>query len=142
MDATVRTGSADAVVERSVLPLGVVDVALLVALIVVGQLSHGIDPISDPVASLETVAPFVLGWIVASLLAGVYTSKTSSSIGRTVRTISVTWLAAANVGFVLRTSPTVTGGTEWPFALVMTGFGLIVLVGWRVGYAAYVARDS
>ena len=121
--------------------VGIVDVMVVVSLVVVGQLHHGVNPLADPVTSAGTVIPFVVGWLVVAPLAGVYTSQNRASPHRALRLTAVAWIAAANVGLILRQSPLFDGGIVWPFALVMTGTGLVVLVGWRVGYAVYFAED-
>ncbi|MXV60725.1 DUF3054 family protein [Natronorubrum sp. JWXQ-INN-674] len=139
MDSAVQTGGRSQAVDRETLALGVGDVVLLAGLILVGQLSHNVNPIEQPLASLETVAPFVIGWLVIAAIAGTYTRDVASSVTRAARQITVTWIAAANVGLILRTA--LFGETAAPpFPLVITGFGLLLLVGWRVGYAAYASR--
>ncbi len=141
MDTAVRTDGRSRLVDRETLILGVGDVGLLAGLVLVGQRSHGVNPLEQPIASLEAIAPFVIGWLVVAVLAGVYTHTVVSSVTRVVRLTTVTWIAAANVGLLLRQS--VFGDTAvWPFPLVMTGFGLLLIVGWRVGYTAVLYRTS
>ncbi|AEH37131.1 hypothetical protein Halxa_2513 [Halopiger xanaduensis SH-6] len=138
MDTGVRAEGAGGTADRTTLLLAVGDVVFLAGLVLVGQLSHGVTPIEQPVAALETVAPFVLGWLLVAAIAGLYTNAgaVATSVPRTARTTAVTWIAAANVGFILRNG-LFGESTLWPFPLVMTGFGLLVLVGWRVGYAVF-----
>ncbi|MFC4541983.1 DUF3054 domain-containing protein [Halosolutus amylolyticus] len=135
MDTASRTTTRDGRVDRETLLLGAVDVCVVVAFVTVGLLSHGTNPIAEPIAALETIAPFVLGWLAIAPLAGVYGTR-STSIARVARVTAVAWIAAANVGLILRASPLFDGSAVWPFTLVMTGFGLLALVGWRVAYAA------
>lgn len=140
MDTAVRTADQSGAIDRETILLGVGDVALLAGLIVVGQLSHDVNPIEQPLATLEAIAPFVIGWLAVAALAGLYTRPVASSVSQAARLATVTWLATANVGLLLRQS--VFGDTAvWPFPLVITGFGLLLLVGWRIGYAAYVDRS-
>lgn len=139
MNATTRSTEWSGSADPRVLALAAIDVLVIAALILVGQRSHGIGLLSDPVASVETMIPFVAGWIVISLLAGVYARDVATSVPRTARLTAVTWIAAANIGLLLRASDLFSGGAEWPFGLVMTGTGLIALLGWRVLYAAVVA---
>ena len=133
-----RTGAGD----RPPILLGAVDVALIAGLLLFGQRQHGIDPIAEPLASLDTIVPFLLGWGVAALLAGVYAHDVTVTPARAARATAVAWMAAANVGLILRSSPVFDGGAPWPFNLVVTGTGLLVLLSWRVGYAAYARSDS
>ncbi|RQG90578.1 DUF3054 domain-containing protein [Natrarchaeobius chitinivorans] len=141
MDAVTGPGVGDRSIDRRTVVIGVLDVVLLSALVAGGALSHGHDPITAPIETLETVLPFVLGWLVVAAIAGVYTSDVSSSVGRTIRLLTVTWLGAANVGLLLRQSALFDGGAAWPFPLVMTGLGLLVIVGWRVVVTALTASE-
>ncbi|ELY46143.1 DUF3054 domain-containing protein [Natronorubrum tibetense] len=139
MDTAVGTASRSASIDRETLLLAAGDIGLLVGLVLVGQLSHNVNPIEQPVASLEAIAPFVIGWLAVAALAGLYTRSVVSSVTQTVRLTTVTWIAAANVGLLLR--QTVFGDTAaWPFPLVITGFGLLLLVGWRIVVALIVDR--
>lgn len=141
MDTGVRAEGARETADRTTLLLAVGDVVFVAGLVLVGQLSHGVTPIEQPVAALETVAPFVVGWLVVAAIAGFYTTDAGRSVSGTVRWTAVAWIAAANVAFILRRG--IFGETvRWPFPLVMTGFGLLVLVGWRVGYAIYAGSSG
>lgn len=139
MDTAVRTDGQSSSLDRETIALGVVDVGLVAALIAVGQVSHGTNPLAEPLGALEAIVPFAVGWLVVAGLAGLYRAGVADSVASTVRLTTVTWLAAANVGLILRVEA--VGDTAVsPFPLVITGFGLLVLVGWRLGYAAYVTR--
>ena len=139
MDTAVRTDDREGALDRETLVLGVGDVAVVAGLLVIGQLSHDANPIAQPLETLETIAPFVIGWLVVAALAGLYTRAGATSPSRTARLTTVVWLGAANVGLLLRRGP--FGDTAaWPFPLVITGFGLLLLLGWRVGYAALANR--
>ncbi|ARS90837.1 DUF3054 domain-containing protein [Natrarchaeobaculum aegyptiacum] len=140
MNATTRSAEWSGSTDPRVLTLAAVDVLVIAVLILLGQRSHGISLLSDPVASVETMIPFVAGWVVASLLAGVYAREVATSVPRAVRLSAVSWIAAANIGLLLRASDLFAGGAEWPFGLVMTGTGLVAILGWRVLYAAVVAK--
>ncbi len=122
--------------ERRLL-VGTVDVCLLVALVLVGQLDHGINPLADPLAAVETMIPFVVGWLIVGTLAGAYRPTAFETLTRGAVVTAVGWLGGANIGFILRSSPLFEGGALWPFNLVMTALGLLVLVGWRVGYVYF-----
>jgi hypothetical protein len=135
MDTAVRTGSRGGSVDRERITAGVVDVVLIAAVVLVGRIEHGGNPVAEPLASLETLAPFVIGWLAVALLAGVYTRD--RPLGRGLRLTTVTWIAAANVGLMIRGAPVFAGGTTWPFPVVITATGLVVLLGWRLGYALY-----
>ncbi|WP_255191532.1 DUF3054 domain-containing protein [Natronobeatus ordinarius] len=136
MAETVRIPGFGDGADRETVFVGVVDVALLAGLVLLGQLSHGQNPLAEPLGALEAIAPFVLAWIVVAPFAGVYARAVLSSPTAAVRVTVIGWLAAANVGFILRASPWFEGGIAWAFPLVMTGMGLLLLVGWRLAYVA------
>jgi len=108
MDTAVQTGSRDGSIDRERVGIGVVDLGIVVGLVLLGNVEHGGNPIVEPLASLETVAPFVIGWIAVAALAGVYTR--ANLIGTDgLRLTATAWIAAANVGLMLRGSPLFEG---------------------------------
>ncbi|ELZ01106.1 hypothetical protein C482_07896 [Natrialba chahannaoensis JCM 10990] len=138
MDTAVQADERTSIFDRETLLIGTVDVALLTALILYGQYSHGL--VDGVPTLLEALAPFLLGWGAMAALSGLYIRDATASVAGTARLTALTWIAAANIGLSLRVSPFLDGGAAWPFGLVITGFGLVALVGWRVGYAVLVRR--
>jgi hypothetical protein len=122
---------------QAVVALG--DIAVLVLVLLYGELSHGINPVENPVWTAETILPFLVGWAVVAALLGSYDGRTRRLVP-SLRTTAVTWLGAANVGLVARGSPFLHGGTTWPFPLVITGFVLLALLAWR-SVSVLVVRD-
>ncbi|MCU4741496.1 DUF3054 domain-containing protein [Halobacteria archaeon AArc-m2/3/4] len=122
--------------DRRVPVVGLVDVGLLVTLVLIGVREHGTNPFAEPVTALTTAVPFVVAWVPIAALAGVYRTETLTTPTRAARVTAIGWLAAANVGLILRSSGLFDGGSTWPFNLVLTGLGLLVLVGWRVAVAS------
>ncbi|ELY63973.1 DUF3054 domain-containing protein [Natrinema versiforme] len=136
MDTAVQTGARDRPTGRERVGTAAVDTLLVAGFVLFGRIEHGGNPLAEPLASLETIAPFVIGWLAVALLAGIYTRD--RPVGRDgLRLTAVAWIAAANVGLMLRASPLFEGSATWPFPLVITGFGLLVLLGWRLGYSVY-----
>ncbi|AGB32045.1 hypothetical protein C488_05813 [Natrinema pellirubrum DSM 15624] len=138
MDTAVRTETHDGAADRDRLVAGIVDVLCIVGIVLLGRISHSGNPIAEPIASLETVTPFVVGWLAVAALAGVYATDRAGA-SREFRLPAVTWIAAANVGLMLRGSPLFDGGTTWPFPVVITATGLAVLLGWRLVYTLYLS---
>lgn len=128
------TGEATAVPsfspDRWTALVAVGDAVVLMAVLLYGELSHGVNPIESPVWTAETVLPFLVGWFAVAALLGVYDDRTAR-LGPSVRTAAGTWLGAANLGLIARGSDLVHGGTTWPFPLVITGFVLLGLLAWR-----------
>lgn len=116
--------------------IGLVDVGLLVTLVLVGVQRHGTNPFTEPIAALTTTVPFVVAWVPIGVIAGAYAAETLTEPTRATRVTAIGWLAAANVGLILRSSGLFDGGSPWPFNLVLTGTGLLVLVSWRVVVAS------
>ncbi|MHC3438735.1 DUF3054 domain-containing protein [Natrialbaceae archaeon A-gly3] len=132
----VETARGFGIDTREATLLFLVDVSLLAGLVLVGQHSHGIDPLADPLGALETMAPFVIGWIVIAPIARVYARGVLESPREVLRVTTVGWIAAANVGLILRSSPAFDGTGVWAFNIVMTGLGLVALLVWRLVYVA------
>ncbi|MCU4924964.1 DUF3054 domain-containing protein [Halobacteria archaeon AArc-dxtr1] len=127
---------------REAIVLGVVDVALLTGLVLYGHVHHGGDPLSDPAGAAETALPFLLGWLAIALLGGVYRRHVYADPISAARLTAVCWIAAANIGLLVRSSPEIQGGVAYPFGIVMTGIGLVALLAWRVGYAVFATRNE
>jgi len=102
------------------------DAAVVAAVVLAGQVSHGTNPLAAPLETVETVGPFLAGWLVAAGLLGVYRAE-----GHALRLVTGAWIAGANLGLLVRGSPLVAGGTTWPFPLVITGTTLGAVLLWR-----------
>lgn len=118
------------------------DLCLIIVVIVAGQLSHGVSPISAPLDSIETLLPFLFGWVLLVALLDLYRGPRVSDLATGVRTLIAAWLGAAGVGLVIRSSPYFDGGAAWPFGLVIIGTVLVVLVPWRVVAIRFVGDDT
>lgn len=117
--------------------LAALDVVVVIAVLIAGELQHGYDPLNDPLRVAGTLAPFLLGWLVFAGVAGLY-ARTDRPLVADLRLVVVTWFAGANVGLVLRSSPWLHGGVQYPFGLVVTGTVLVVLVAWRVAFGTLI----
>lgn len=118
--------------ERHSVVVAAVDFTLIVAVVIAGLVSHDSSPLSNPLAAIETVVPFAVGWGLVAGLLGLYRQAWLSDLAASLRTVVAAWLGAVGVGLVLRTSPTFDGGATWPFGLVIVGSVLVVLVPWRL----------
>ena len=108
--------------------LAVGDAAVVTGVVIAGLVSHGTNPLVAPLAAAETLAPFLVGYLVAAGLVGVYRTDAE---GDALRLVAGAWLAGANLGLLARGSPFLSGGTTWPFPLVITGTTLGGLLLWR-----------
>lgn len=112
-------------------PVAAGDLVVIVGALVAGELRHGIDPVSDPLRVLDTLVPFLVGWIALASVLGAYDPDALSGVAGSVRVGAGAWVGAANVGLILRQSPYFHGDVAYPFPLVVTGTVLALLVAWR-----------
>lgn len=112
------------------------DVAAILLFVVVGELRHGVDPVTMPGRFAGTAIPFLVGWLVVAPLAGAYAARLRSGLGRLVATTASAWVAAAAVAQVLRATEPFPGDADPVFFLVTVGFGGLLLVGWRLAWTA------
>ena len=116
----VRLAAVRASTDR--LPLAVaIDTAVVVAFVAIGRRDHGEDP---GIAGLAgTAAPFLVGLLVAWLVAGRRGEPTA------IRTGLIVWPITVVVGLLGRR--VVGEGTALAFVLVATCFLGATLLGWR-----------
>lgn len=123
-------------------PAVAVDTAAIAGLVLVGLISHGVNPLVRPLYALDTILPFVVGWLVCAGLLGLYRDRRRDPFRRHLRSVTVCWLAAANVALLIRGSSVTAGSITWPFPLVLTGFGLVVILASRTLFDRYDRLDE
>lgn len=125
-------------VERSPRRLGLAlgDVLTLTTFIVIGELRHNVSPLTEPLVVADTIAPFLLGWLVVAVAVGAYGPRATASVGQAATVAAATWVGAAVIGLALRATDLFHGDAPLSFALVVTGVGLLFFVGWRSVAAA------
>lgn len=111
--------------------LAVGDVLALAAFVAAGRQQHLGTPIGDPVGFLDTLAPFLIGWIVAAIIGGLYTSDALLTPRRAISWTLPAWVFAVVIGIGLRATPLFTGGAAPTFVIVTFLVGGTLLVGWR-----------
>ncbi|MFC4551479.1 MULTISPECIES: DUF3054 domain-containing protein [Halorussus] len=116
--------------------LAVGDLLVILAFLTVGELRHGVNPVTQPLVVADTVAPFLLGWVVASLAVGAYAPGAMRSSRVAAVRAAGAWVGAAAIGLALRATSLFHGESPWTFALVVTGIGVVSLVAWRVAVSA------
>ena len=121
--------------------LAVGDVAALAAFVAAGRQQHLGTPIGDPVGFLDALAPFLIGWTVAAVVGGLYTSDALLTPRRAVSWTLPAWILALVIGMALRASPLFTGSAALTFVIVTFFVGGTLLVGWRA-LAAVVVRKT
>lgn len=107
------------------------DVLAILAFVVVGELSHGIDPLAQSVYVAGTAAPFVVGWAFAGSALGAYAARARESLRAGLPRAFLAWLVADAVAQALRALPFFHGDAAFTFYLVAAVFGGALLLGWR-----------
>ncbi|WNC12331.1 DUF3054 domain-containing protein [Brevibacillus brevis] len=97
-----------------------------------GKLAHHL-PVTV-LGILDTLAPFLAGWVVACFLFRSYRQNAYESFGRLLLSTFLTWTVAAPIGLVLRTWWTGIPMT-WLFTWVAYLITLAFLLGWRILFA-------
>lgn len=125
--------------SRTALALAAADVALVVLVLVAGEVRHGVDPVAGFPTVADTLAPFLVGWLLASVAAGVHRAETRTDARVGAARTAAAWTGAALVGAGLRATPLFHGDAPPTFVAVTVLAGLVVLVPWRTA-VAYVRR--
>lgn len=120
----------------------VVDLAIITAQLSYGLVVHGTDPLAAPLYTAETVAPFLLGWLLVAPLLGVYTARIRGSLVETTLSVGIAWIVAALIGVGLRATPWFVGDAPLAFVLVTVGMGLATLLPWRLAVSALARTRS
>jgi hypothetical protein len=87
--------------------------------------------VANPVDLAVTIAPFLLGWLVAAPLFGAYAPGAAESAKAAVPLALRSWLVAAAIAMGIRATPLVEGGVQLSFVLVTLGVGALGLTVWR-----------
>lgn len=101
-----------------------------------GKLAHHLSVTF--VGLLETLAPFLIGWIIAMLLFRSYSVRAYDTAGRLLLSTLLTWTVAAPIGLILR-----SWWTGVPITLVFASVAYFItlafILGWRIPYAIVYA---
>lgn len=111
-------------------------IALFVALGVVQHYSVALLPTRLPGA----LTPFLIGWLPASLLAGVYAPVIRRNRRRVVVRTALAWVGAVVVGQSIRATEYFAGDAAPTFVAVSLAVGLALLVPWRAAVATFAGR--
>ncbi|WP_137283401.1 DUF3054 domain-containing protein [Halorussus salinisoli] len=107
------------------------DLLVLASFLTAGSLSHGYDPITMPGRVAGTIAPFLVGWVVAALVVGAYAPGATRTVQTAVTRVTGTWVLASAIGLALRSTAFFHGDAPLSFALVVTGIGTVSFSAWR-----------
>lgn len=118
--------------RRALTRYGPVDLLGMLAMLWIGELRHGNDPLTSPFLYIDTLIPFLVGWLVAAYALSAYGEQTLGSYRNAVGYALVAWFVGNTIGQGLRASTFFHGGTELSFFLVMFIFVGISLTAGRV----------
>lgn len=116
--------------------LAVGDVLVVIGFLVVGELSHNVNPLETPLVVADTIAPFLFGWVVAAFALGAYKPGATRTVKTAILRGALGWVGAAAIGLTLRATPYFHGDSPLAFAMVVTGLGVVALSTWRATVAA------
>ncbi|GAB7013644.1 DUF3054 domain-containing protein [Halolamina salina] len=117
-------------VDGSAAPLAVGDAIAILVVIAIGMSNH--NSLTGVVALLETAAPFLLGWAVASVPVGAYSAGAAESAKAAVPLAIRSWVPAAVIGVAIRGALQSSFDTNLAiFLAVMLATGSVALAGWR-----------
>ncbi|WP_136715359.1 DUF3054 domain-containing protein [Halorientalis salina] len=125
-------------VSRTTMGLFAGDLALITLFVVVGEISHGVDPIAlAGYVVTNTLAPFVVGWLLVSIPVGMYGVATRESASRVALRTAGAWFGADVIAQAIRSTSYIQGGASLQ-AILVFGFisfavGGTLLVAWRAG---------
>lgn len=122
--------------------VGIGDIVVLCAFSIVGLLSHGVDPRLVPWHTFMIALPFVIAWLLVAPLGGLYAVQTMRSLRATLLWTTTAWVGTTLLGGLIRATPVFPGEAPPSFLLVTLGFGLLLVVPWRVAVWGLVRRLS
>ncbi len=119
-------------------PLKAVDGAVIVAVLVAGEVHHyGTAVLSDPAGMVDVLVAFLFGWYAAASLLGLYGVAADGPGRHSLRAVAVTAIAGANVGLIVRSlafgRPQIS---PFPAVITVTLVVALVAVRWAVRRAA------
>ncbi|MEF8840781.1 MAG: DUF3054 domain-containing protein [Haloarculaceae archaeon] len=116
-----------------------VDVLLLLTFVVLGEFSHFGVTATAFARTPGTAAPFLLGWVVAAPLAGVYAASVRGSVRAAALRTAAAWVGTVVVAQSLRSTAAFPGDLAPAFVVVSLVVGLVLLLPWRVVVASRLA---
>ncbi|MFB6205964.1 MAG: DUF3054 domain-containing protein [Haloglomus sp.] len=119
-------------VDRSPTTVGLalVDLVLMTVFFALGEFQHyGLAGLARiPL----TAAPFLLGWVVSTLVVGLYGPPWRESLRDAAVRTAGAWVGAVAIGQLLRDTAFLPGDADPAFVLVSLVVGTVLLVPWRV----------
>jgi len=114
-------------------PLAVGDLLVVAVLFSGGTIHHnGVGFVaSNPGYLAVTIAPFLIGWVIAAPLLGAYSPGAAESAKAAVPLALRSWVLADAIALGIRATPFVHGGVQLSFVAISLVVGLLGLALWR-----------
>ena len=125
MPATWLGGRVEASVRSLALALG--DLAMIALFVAVGEVRHG----GTVAGGVATLGQFLVGWVLVSVVGGVYGPRALADPRRAVTQVFAAWVLAALIGVLVRSALRPGGFVQLSFVAVAIGFGGAFLAAWR-----------
>lgn len=109
------------------------DVAAIALFVVLGELSHGANPLAILGPMALTLSTFLFGWFAVALVSGAYAEATLTDVRSAVLLPVVGWAFADAIAQALRATEFFPGNAALSFYLVALVFGGALLGLWRYG---------
>lgn len=129
-------------ISRRALVLLIGDLAVLALFAILGRNTHdeaiGIDAVWGVAG---TVAPFLVGWLVASPLLGALRAATTATLPMMLRIVLSSWIAAYPLAMLVRG---IGLGRTSPLSFYIVAFTvpLLFLVAWRLVFSIIESRRT
>jgi len=117
------------------------DLFLLLVFTGIGIYTHGGLPWAIPMHTIETLAPFLIAWVLIAPFIGLYSRETMMDYKSTAIRLTVGWIAVSFLGGAIRATDYFLGGAPLDFIAVNIIFGLLFLLPWRFAIAWFLGRN-
>lgn len=115
------------------------DIVMLIVFALLGQSSHKIAVTAA--GTLETAAPFIIGWVIVSLVEGLYKVKHYRTLPTVYKRTVLAWVLAIPLGLGLR-ALYLQKGIPLSFFIVAMTSNFILLFLWRTVFFWFSNRRN
>lgn len=117
--------------RRAVRRYAVGDVAAITLFVVLGEFSHGANPLTVLGPMLATLSTFLIGWFAVALVSGGYAASTLEDARSAIVVPLVGWVFADAIAQILRATSLFPGDADLSFYFVALIVGGALLGLWR-----------
>lgn len=107
------------------------DVTAIVVFVILGEFSHGQNPLTVLGPLLQTLVTFLVGWFAVAVVGGAYAAETHTDRRRAVLVPIILWAFADAIAQALRATALFAGDAAITFYLVALVVGGVLIGSWR-----------